>query len=185
MKKINLVGHDWGAAVSWMTATLYPEILKKMVILNVPYPTLLTGSWRSFDSEQIYKSWYIFFFQLPNLPEERLSKNDFASPTEILRSSNNPNAFTDEDIQQYKGAWSQPNAIKSMLNWYRALIQLALEAAEPSWKNPKITTPTLVLWGENDTALEKALVQPSVDLCENGQVVFLSKCNSLGTTRRS
>ena len=66
--KVNLVGHDWGAAVAWMLALWHPERVHRLGILNVPHP-LVMRRFLSHDFEQIRRSWYIFFFQLPWLPE--------------------------------------------------------------------------------------------------------------------
>jgi epoxide hydrolase 4 len=63
--KVNLVGHDWGAAVAWWVATLYPEVIKKLVILNVPYPSVITDYLRG-NIKQVFKSWYIGFFRYPS-----------------------------------------------------------------------------------------------------------------------
>jgi pimeloyl-ACP methyl ester carboxylesterase len=79
-----------------------------------------------------------------------------------------PNAFTDKDIEKYKEAWSQPNAITAMLNWYRAAV----------WYRPPITigmhvrVRTLILWGVNDMALSRRTARPSLDYCEDGNLIF-------------
>lgn len=178
-EKINLVGHDWGAAVSWWLATIYPQRLKKLVILNVPYPSILRDHLMSGKWEQLLKSWYIFAFQLPLLPEAMASIADYEAFANILRSTSKEGSFTEEDIARYKRAWAQPGALTGMLNWYRAMIRqnadrvpAALAGEQPRNKSKRITTPTLMLWGEKDVALTKDLAQPSIDLCENGELIF-------------
>jgi len=168
--KINLVGHDWGAAVSWWVATLFPDRLKKLVILNVPYPTIMFDQMREANIAQMFKSWYIGFFQIPFLPETLASLGDYSGMEQMLRRSSNPDTFTDEDIEQYRRAWSQPDAMKSMINWYRAMASSAL--TNDLSKKRRIVTPTLMLWGENDIALGKELAEPSIRLCDDGELIF-------------
>jgi epoxide hydrolase 4 len=174
-EQINLVGHDWGAAVSWWVATLYPQLLKKLVILNVPYPSVMADQARQFNVRQIFKSWYIGFFQIPRLPEAVLLRNNAQPLVDLLIGSGNKTTFTASDVAQYRKAWLQSGAVKSMVNWYRAIGNPG-----PTPANVERTTrgkgfikvPTLMLWGEKDVALTKDLAQPSIDLCETGRLVF-------------
>ena len=169
--KVNLVGHDWGAAVAWWVATLYPEAIKKLIILNVPYPSVMAKSVRSGNLKQIFKSWYIGFFQMPKLPEMLLTMFNARGLANMLRMSGKRNTFTDEDIQRYQEAWSQPQAVHSMLNWYRAMVKRT--PTQPRLKRHlPIQPPTLMLWGERDVALSKELAQPSIERCENGELIF-------------
>ncbi len=172
-EQVNLVGHDWGAAVSWWVATLYPERLKKLIILNVPYPTVMMEAFRGGNIAQLFKSWYMGFFQIPGLPESVLSFNNFHGMVQGMNNIGHPHTFSEEDLQQYRTAWGQPNALTSMINWYRAIAR-GTGGSTPSGK-PRITVPTLMLWGEQDTALGKELAQPSIELCDEGELVFFPK----------
>lgn len=118
-EKVNLVGHDWGAVVSWIFAFRHPERLHKLGILNAPHP-LVMRRFLQRDFEQIRRSWYTYFFQLPWIPEIGMRKNDWRGAVRGLRGSGKIHTFTNEDIVEYKEAWSQPGAITSMINWYRA-----------------------------------------------------------------
>jgi epoxide hydrolase 4 len=120
-EKVNLVGHDWGAVVAWILANKYPERLYRLSIMNVPYPAVM----RRFlmrDLEQIRRSWYVFFFQLPWLPEAGMRQDNWRGAEYALRGSGKIHTFTNEDIEKYKEAWSQPGAMTAMINWYRAAI---------------------------------------------------------------
>lgn len=170
-----LVGHDWGAAVAWWVATMFPERLQKLVILNVPYPSIMLKHFRSGNWAQLLKSWYMFFFQIPALPEFLMSLGDFKPFGESLRRTGTPRSFSDADLALYREAWQQPNAITSMVNWYRAMLRTSQNSLKPKpagSKPFKITVPTLILWGEQDKFLGKELAQPSLDLCEQGELVF-------------
>jgi pimeloyl-ACP methyl ester carboxylesterase len=97
-----------------------------------------------------------------------LRKKDFRNLVRALRGSGKIHTFTDEDIVEYKQAWSQPGAITAMLNWYRA--------AALHWPKLKgdlcVKVPTLVLWGMKDVALSHRMACPSMDYCEDGKLVF-------------
>jgi pimeloyl-ACP methyl ester carboxylesterase len=173
--QINLVGHDWGAAVSWWVATIYPNILKKMVILNVPYPSIMLDEAKKLNLRQILKSWYIGFFQIPRLPEAVFRRNQAQPLVDMLLRTSNNGSFSTTDIAQYRQAWLQPKALRSMINWYRATGNPGPDpenSLRTKRENGFIKVPTLMLWGENDIALTKELAQPSIDLCENGRLVF-------------
>src|SRR3954451_16988189 len=67
-ERAHVVGHDWGAAVAWMVATLHPERVERLAILNVPHPARMERALRT-SPRQLLHSWYMFFFQIPWLPE--------------------------------------------------------------------------------------------------------------------
>lgn len=171
-EQVCLVGHDWGAAVAWWVAGKHPQYIKKLAILNVPHPAVMRRTVLE-DEEQRKKSWYIFFFQLPWLPERSLSANDYTNLVRALKGSSRRGTFSAEDIAAYKQAWSQPGAVSSMLNWYRAAVRNQGQAAELG----RIRPPTLMIWGANDIALSRTMAQPSIDLCDAGRLVFLEEAS--------
>lgn len=166
---VYLAGHDWGAAVSWWLVTHYPDRLRKLAILNVPYPTLMGQAYRQGNVRQMMRSWYIAFFQLPWLPETMLRLSAGTSRN-LLAASSRRSTFSAEDMAAYRQAWAQPGALTSMVNWYRAASKLFFKAETPA--PGSIQTPTLMLWGERDIALGKELAQPSIDLCATGELHF-------------
>lgn len=165
-EKVNLVGHDWGAAVAWMSAIWKPERIHRLGIINVPHPAVM----RRFllrDIEQIFRSWYIFFFQLPSLPEASLRAADWYGASHAMRRSGK-NTFSDEDIKKYKEAWSQPGAMTAMINWYRAAARYRRWIPE----DPRVKVPTLMLWGMKDITLTHRMARPSMDYCDDGRLLF-------------
>ena len=165
-EKVNLVGHDWGAMIGWWLAYKHPDRLQHLGIVNVPHPLVMRRFLRR-DFEQICRSWYGFFFQLPWLPELAMRIGDWRGTIRSLRISGNPQTFTDEEIQYYKKAWSQPGAMTAMLNWYRGLrYQMALPL------EMHIKVPTLILWGMQDMALSHRMARPSIDHCEDGKLIL-------------
>ncbi|HVF25044.1 MAG TPA: alpha/beta hydrolase [Anaerolineales bacterium] len=166
-EKVNLVGHDWGAAVAWVVANQYAERLHRLGILNVPHPEVMKRFLKR-DLEQLRRSWYILFFQLPWLPEALMRGQDWRAMVRALRDSGKTQTFTDEDIEKYKEAWSQPGAITAMLNWYRAAAQYQL----PDMKDARIRVPTLMMWGMKDVALSHRLARPCMDYCDEGNLIL-------------
>ena len=171
-EQVYLVGHDWGAAVAWWVAGKYPERVKKLAILNVPHPAVMQRTvWE--DAEQRKKSWYIFFFQVPWLPEKSLSDNGYTNAIRALKGSSRRGTFSDDDLAAYRQAWSQPGALTGMLNWYRAAARNQGTAVTLG----RIRVPTLMIWGANDMALSRRMAQPSIDLCDDGRLVFLEEAS--------
>jgi len=166
-EKVNLVGHDWGAAVAWVLANKHPERLHRLGILNVPHPVVMKRFLQR-DLEQLRRSWYIFFFQLPWLPEAGMRADNWRGAVRALRGSGLIHTFTNEDIEKYKEAWSQPDAMTAMINWYRA----AARYQQPGMKDPKIRVPTLMIWGMKDVALSHRMARPSMDYCDEGNLIF-------------
>lgn len=169
-KQAIVIGHDWGAGVAWWLAMKYPDRLSKMVVMNVPHGAVMQKHMRS-NFSQIRKSWYIFFFQLPWLPEFLARRNNWRWLSNAIKKSSRQDTFNDVDMDRYRESWSQPNAISAMLNWYRAFVQKP--PAVPA--NLRISVPTLLIWGVKDTALGKEMAQPSIDLCDNGRLVYIEE----------
>lgn len=166
-EKVCLAGHDWGASVAWSVATNYPQRLNKLAILNVPHSRVMARHLRK-DFRQMTKSWYIFFFQIPWLPEFLLGLGDNARLAKAFRKSGHKDTFSDTDMAEYRQAWRQPGALTAMLNWYRAIFRGGRRIAKE-----KIKVPTLIIWGEQDIALRVELAHESLEFCEDGRLEFI------------
>jgi pimeloyl-ACP methyl ester carboxylesterase len=169
-KKVFLVGHDWGAAVAWWTAMKYPERLEKLVILNVPHP-IVSASTIGKNWEQTRKSWYIFAFQIPRLPEALISANNWKGMVRSLNNAMKPGTFTDEDLEKYREAWSQPGAFTAMVNWYRAAGRLRPKLPPQR----RIIMPTRIIWGAQDIALIREGAQMSMEFVDHGDLIYIEE----------
>ena len=156
-KRLDVVGHDWGGAVAWLTAA-FPatrHVVRRLIVLNAPHPALFVSQ---LDWAQVRRSWYMLFFQLPHLPEWLLSRNDWAflrkifAHTRALRQN-----VTDADFAIYRQSLSQPGALTATINYYRAALRqnpLTLpKRIEP------VEAETLLIWGERDAALGRQLTE--------------------------
>ena len=152
-----LVGHDWGAMVGWMAAMLHPGRVGRLGILNLPHPhRFARGLLRP---RQLLRSSYMFFFQVPRLPEAVLSASNFASLRYALRNEPvRPGTFSPEDIERYVEALARPGALYAALNYYRALFRR--NPFESRGMLRRIEAPVLVIWGEKDSLLGAELAEP-------------------------
>lgn len=163
-QKIFLAGHDWGAAVAWSAALLHPSRFAKLAVLNVPHPSVMRRyAYRRL--QQTLRSWYIFFFQIPWLPEALLSAFNFWTAARALQRSSRPGTFSAEDLAQYRAAWSQRGAIAAMVNWYRAAMRYRIP-----FPNRTVRVPTRILWGERDKFLMAEMAHESLRCCANGEL---------------
>ena len=140
-----MVGHDWGAAVAWRMAGQEPERLLSAAMLQAPDPAVCAPS-HAEDRDQRQKSRYVQILRLPWLSEMALKLGDYAALARAFKSSTRPEAFSPEILETYRGAWRQPGAITSMLNWYRALFLYDPPMPAPGSLTPRI----LALWGDRD-----------------------------------
>jgi epoxide hydrolase 4 len=167
-KKAHVVGHDWGAVVAWAFAMEHPAMLDRLAILNVPHPVRMERAlFRS--PRQIAKSWYIFFFQIPRLPERFLRAGDFANLKRSLRAGRGP--VSDSEIQPYVDAARRAEGLRGGIAYYRAALRGVVTGTLPE---PRvIEAPVLVIWGERDKFLGRELAAPPARLVPNARVEYL------------
>jgi pimeloyl-ACP methyl ester carboxylesterase len=150
-----LAGHDWGGAVAWAIAINHPDVIERLAVLNCPHPRRFLHAVRR--PPQLFKSWYMFFFQLPGVPE-RVARAGNWRFLRFVFGDARPGAFEAPDIERYIEAWSRPDAITTMINYYRGIFRQTPRRAERRLQ--PIAAPTLVIWGERDRALGADLAEP-------------------------
>lgn len=167
-RQAHLVAHDWGGAVAWMASMLYPQRVARMAVLNLPHP-LVMRRYLFTRPRQTLRSWYIFFFQLPWLPEWVLTRRDGAAAVGVLRATSRPGTFGEEELAHYRRAWRQPCAMLSMIRWYRAALQRPPRRPD----DLRVSVPVRLLWGVHDVVLGREMVPPSARLCDDVEVIYL------------
>jgi pimeloyl-ACP methyl ester carboxylesterase len=163
-----LVGHDWGAVVAWWTAMRHPDRVSRLSVINVPHP-LVMRSFMLQHPSQVAKSWYVFFFQIPLLPELAFARNDGRDVFDRMVRMSRPGAFSREDEEALREAWRQPGAVHSMLNWYRAAVRKLLP---PTGNDPTIRPETLIVWGKQDELLDWRMAEESARTCRWARVEY-------------
>ena len=163
----DLVAHDWGGGgVAWTFAMRHPEMLRRLAVLNAPHPVTFTRHLRSL--RQLRRSWYLFAFQLPVMPEAGLARNDFASLRQVFRTASvRPGAFTPDDIERHIEALRPPGALTAAINYHRAAFRVLGPHATPP---RRVSAPVLVLWGEQDRFLGPELAEAGSEWVPNARV---------------
>jgi len=160
--RAHLVGHDWGGMVAWDVAAERPDLLASLTVLNAPHPNRFRRALLG-NPTQLRNSWYILFFQAPWLPERLLSAGSAFALRGLADSTVDPDAFSPADLRRYRRAFARPGAARSAINYYRAALRRfareELSALVPgrSPRRATVSVPTLLLWGEQDDALDVSL----------------------------
>ena len=162
-RTFSLIGHDWGGIVAWRVASDFGERIERLAILNAPNLDVTTKHLQAHPT-QLLKSAYVAFFQVPIVPELALRAGNSALLASALRNTSRPGTFSDEELEVYRTAWSQPGAMTAMLNWYRALPSL------PRRESRRIAAPTQIVWGDRDSALDASLAEDSASLCDDVRI---------------
>mmetsp|Transcript_21825 Transcript_21825/g.47543 ORF Transcript_21825/g.47543 Transcript_21825/m.47543 type:complete len:333 (-) Transcript_21825:70-1068(-) len=184
-----LVGHDFGAFICWGVGARYPDLFERLTIINVPHMTRFLEGLTTWS--QMRKSWYIWLFQLPRLPEFIMFREDYHAVRETLRTVGaQPRKI--EDVEEHVLHWrSNPATVTSAINFYRALGRGLWGINTRSWGlfammqrilkfftgggfraqsyqeivgGTALQLPTQVIWGSNDLALNVSMADPPLDL---------------------
>lgn len=145
--KVHLVGHDWGAATAWVAATLAPEKVASLTALSVPHPEAFMRSW--FTSRQGLKSWYMYAFNIPRLPE-RLARDQGGFMDRLLGGSF---GMTPEEVARFRREVVEDGALPGGLGWYRGIPFM-----DRSLLGRRVTVPTTLVWSDGDAAICRAPV---------------------------
>ncbi|WP_059017003.1 alpha/beta hydrolase [Mycobacterium sp. M26] len=146
ISRTHLIGHDWGAGLSWALGALLPDRIDHLACLSVGHP----GAFHRTDYDQIALSWYMLMFQFEGVAEEWLSANDYQNFRAWTR-------HPEPDVAVER--LSRPGHLTAGLNWYRANLG-PTRLITPPMELPPITSPTLGVWSSDDFAvLEPQMTQ--------------------------
>ncbi|MCM5680819.1 alpha/beta fold hydrolase [Schlegelella sp. S2-27] len=156
-----LVAHDWGGAVAWNLAVQQPQLIERLAIINSPHPGTFLRELQHNPTQQAASA-YMNFLCRPDA-EALLAENDFARLWPFFTGMNGGAWLTETVKQQYREVWQA--GLTGPLNYYRASPMRPPTPDDPaamklqfSAEQVTVRVPTLVLWGEADTALPPALV---------------------------
>jgi pimeloyl-ACP methyl ester carboxylesterase len=148
---VHVVGHDWGAAVAWRLAARHPDRVRSLTAVSVPPPAAYARS--LVTSRQVLASWYVYAFQIPQVPERLLAAHGRPfSPRLVaaLRRTGQSRAAAERDA----AGLADPAALTAAINWYRAMF-----TELPDGRHEAVTVPTLFVWSDGDTALTRQSIQ--------------------------
>lgn len=166
-----LVGHDWGGAIAWNFTYAHPEMVERLIVMNIPHPAKFAEGLRT--PQQLMRSSYAFFFQLPVLPELVLQAANYGVIERMFTGmAVNKSAFTPADIDAYKEAVAKHGALTAMLNYYRNALS---SFRQQDWS--LLNVPTLMIWGEKDTALGKELSYGTEKYVRDFQLRYIPNCS--------
>lgn len=167
-QQVCLVGHDVGGGLAWGTAMTQPQLVSRLAILNSVHPIGFEREIRKWS--QLAKSWYVFFFLIPRIPEWFLSRRDFR----FVRRSLADDGLSRDDIDDLLEGVRPPRALRAALDWYRASFRDGVRGRVP---RAKVEVPTLVVWGDQERHLNAALADPPSDWVTHARVVHIPKAS--------
>ncbi len=161
-----VVGHDWGGGVAWDVAMRFPDVVKKLVVMNCPHPKRMADGLR--NARQMRKSWYMFFFQIPWLPERLLATDDYRGLRRTFAKILPP-----AEVEGFIEAARNAGGLRGGVNYYRAMFR---KIWSPSMKKEvirPIQCPVRVLWGRPDAFLGDEIAEPPTDLVPHARTVWI------------
>ena len=155
--KLTVIGHDWGASVSYALAIARPDLVERLIILNGVHPGPMTAALMQ-DGAQRRASQYMRFLRAEG-SEDKLSANGYARLLGLFAEGMDMSWMDDARRDEYVAEWDRPGRLRGMVNWYRATRMPVPEPGAPSERvalDPekyRVRMPHLLIWGMGDKAL--------------------------------
>jgi pimeloyl-ACP methyl ester carboxylesterase len=143
LSTVDLVGHDWGAAVAWQVAARHPERLRSLTALSIGHPLAYGAALKSSFDQQKRSAYMLLFRQKAGRPERVL----LADGGRRLRAVFTGSGLDDAGVARYvEPLIAEPDRLTTALHWYRAMTRRDQEGLTP------VTVPTTYVWGDEDLA---------------------------------
>lgn len=169
-----VIGHDWGAAITWEAVSRFPARVSRYAVLDCPHPEVLhRATLRSLG--QFRRSAYMLFFSVPWLPEHLIARDGGRAVERIFRrNALDPSRFTREVLRPFRESAATPAAVRPMMAYYRSVVREALGPGLAPY--PVIERPGLLLWAENDPVFPTGLVAPHTRVARNLRIRKVPRC---------
>jgi len=160
-KEVMLVAHDWGAVIAWSFAIRRIRPIARLVIMNVPHPYVFRRELKHWRQRRA--GWYVYFFQLPRFPEWALTRRGAAAiKRAFLGMAVDKSRFPPDVLDTYARAALRPGAMTAMINYYRSM---ARTGSYFDMGDGRVDVPVLMIWGEEDKALNIHCTDGTDDYC--------------------
>jgi pimeloyl-ACP methyl ester carboxylesterase len=160
----NVAGHDWGAIVAWFFAGRHAEMTKTLTVLSVPHPAALAAA-SAEDEDQQARSRYVGLFLIEGKAEHVLAEDDHQRLRAMFAIGPTPDAVPRSVVDHFTTSLARPGRLTAALNYYRANL-----SPGSGWgafaRDLRITTPTSLLWGDQDPALGMRAVEATAEYVE-------------------
>jgi epoxide hydrolase 4 len=160
----NVAGHDWGGIVAWFFAGRHAEMTKTLTVLSVPHPDALAAA-SAVDEDQQARSRYVGLFLVEGKAEHVLAEDDHQRLRAMFAIGPTPDAVPRSVIDHFTTSLARPGRLTAALNYYRANL-----SPGSGWgafaQDLRITTPTSLLWGDQDPALGRRAVEATAKYVE-------------------
>ncbi len=176
---VRLVGHDWGGALTFHLLSTHAARFSHACVVNGPHPQVLRRALLGGSLRQLLRSWYMFFFLLPWLPEWLFTRGEGALVGQAIRGSSvDVTRLSDVELTPQRSGFTRPGAARTALNWYRSALWEGLRGRGPGARRyAPIDTPVHMLWGLDDATLRfDDIVLPTRAFVPNLEVVTLPRC---------
>jgi pimeloyl-ACP methyl ester carboxylesterase len=151
--RAHVVGHDWGAAVSWVLASVAPETVDRLVALSIGHPATFRGRPGQLDLDQLEKAWFMLLFQFPDVAEEWLSGNQWTNFRTLFHHPDEDDVIADLEAN---------SSLTPGLNYFRAIVNPESFVTPPP-SLPPVQAPTMGVWSSGDFALTEAQMTRSAE----------------------
>ena len=146
-ERVDVAGHDWGAAVAWQAAARAPERIRSLTAVSIPHPLAFAEALRT-DPDQRERSAYFVLFRQEGKAEEVLSRDGWRALRAMYQGK-----VPDEDVEHYVRVLSDGGGLTAALNYYRAAGRDDLKGLG------EIRAPTLYVWSTEDIAVGRAAAE--------------------------